>query len=148
MQIIKKAVVFMTVTGKEALTLKQLRNSFGGGSNKKYKIEWSSDTDAAYRSNQTEAEPGSIIPVCSKTGECLGLYIVYDTSKSDIIMTGYQGGDTLSDLPAIVREAINNMPESKSSSGQTRAVNPPTGGGGNYQWFVIPACDVYVVFQG
>ena len=137
----------MTATGKEVLTLKQLRNSFSGGSNKKYKIEWKSDIDAAYRSNQTEAEPGSIIPVCSKTGERLGLYFVYDTSKVDIIMTGYQGGDTLSDLPAIVQEAINNMPESKSSSGQTRAVPPPAEWG-KYQWFVMPACDVYVEFQG
>lgn len=76
MKAIKKVVIFMAVTGKEALTLKQLKNSFSGGSNKKYNIEWGSDNDVAYRSNQTEAEPDSIIPVCSKTGESVGLYFV------------------------------------------------------------------------
>ena len=140
---------FASFTGKEALTLKQLRNSFGGGSNKKYKIEWSSDTDAAYRSNQTEAEPGSIVPCCSKDGQTKGAYAVYDSSKPRRIIMWSRttsSSEVLSDLPEIVQEAIYNMPEQARLFEQTRAVPPPMISG--FGWFVMPACDVYVALQG
>lgn len=142
-------------TGDEVVTLKQLKMlvdslvGSDGGSNKKYKIEWSSDIDASYRSNQTEAEPGSIVPCCSKDGQWMGNHVVCDSSKTHNIITySYTPSNSadLSDLPEIVQEAINNMPEQARSFEQTRAVPPPTTLG--FSWFVMPACDVYVVFQG
>lgn len=130
----------MAATGKEAVTLEQLKmleQQLGGAGGKKYKIVASVEFPTQV---QSSASAGDV--VITAAGDDVVDYMVQelveeDPSSGKIISEGYSSASyaSIDDLPQIVQDAIANMT-------QTMAVPPPPSNG--YSWFIMPPCDVFL----
>ena len=127
----------MSTTGKEAVTLSQLKmleQQLGGGAGgKKYKIEVSEDFPTQV---QSSASAGDVVITAAGDG-VVDYNVLEGSSSGKVISGGYSSASyaSIDDLPQVVQDAIANMP-------QTMAVPSPVSNG--YSWFIMPPCDVFL----